>query len=119
MTLADPDLDAGALETLLLSMGDDEFVMGHRLSYWVARGPTIEADNEVASIVQDELGHARLWYELAADDGQTLEDLAIRRPVDERRNSVLVEAPAGGFGETVVRQFLYDRAEERLLDPLH
>lgn len=118
MTLERPDVGNEAVETLLLAMGDDEFVMGHRLSFWVARGPTIEADNEVASIVQDELGHARLWYELAAEDGQTLEDLAIRRPVDVRRNSVLVEPPAGGFGETVVRQFLYDRAEARLLEAL-
>lgn len=118
MTLEVPDVDSAAMETLLLSLADDEFVMGHRLAYWVARGPTIEADNEVSAIVQEELGHARLWYELVAGDGETLEDLAIGRPAAERRNSVLVEPAAGDFGETVVRQFLYDRAEKRLLASL-
>ena len=104
MTLELPALDDEHVQSFLLSLADDELVMGHRLSFWAARGPTIEVDNEVAAIVQDELGHARLWYDLVADGDETLEDLAFGRPASERRNTVLVEAPMADFGETIVRQ---------------
>lgn len=118
MSLDVPALSSEVAKPFLLSLADDELVMGHRLSFWVARGPTIEVDNEVAAIVQDELGHARLWYDVVAEAGETIEDLAFGRPAGQRRNTVLVEAPMADFGETIVRQFLYDRAEELFLSAI-
>lgn len=94
------------LATFLLSLADDEFVLGHRLSDWVTQAPTFEEDNTLASMAQDEMGHARLWYEAVLEhdlpvpgelrpsvDGSPfdLDDLGLNRAPAARRNSVLVE----------------------------
>ena len=39
MTLELPALDDEHVQSFLLSLADDELVMGHRLSFWAARGP--------------------------------------------------------------------------------
>ena len=94
------------LATFLLSIADDDFVIGHRLSDWVTQAPTFEEDNTLASMAQDELGHARLWYEAVlarkltipeelqpsiADSNFELDDLGFNRAPEARRNSVLIE----------------------------
>jgi len=112
--------ETDAVTTLLLSMGDDEFVTGHRMSYWVSRGPSIEEDNAVSSIVQDELGHARLWFEVLTERADvSLVELAVERPAERRRNTVLAEPAYAGFGDLVVRNFLYDEAERLLVEAVH
>lgn len=94
------------LTTFLLAIADDEFVFGHRLSDWVTQAPTFEEDNTLASMAQDEMGHARMWYEAVVDrdvpvpadlrpsvEGASydLDDLGLNRAPEARRNSVLVE----------------------------
>lgn len=94
------------LATFLLSVADDDFVIGHRLSDWVTQAPTFEEDNTLASMSQDELGHARLWYEAVLDrdaeipealqpsvEGSSydVDDLGLNRASAARRNSILVE----------------------------
>ncbi|MCD2204040.1 1,2-phenylacetyl-CoA epoxidase subunit PaaC [Halobacterium sp. KA-6] len=94
------------LTRFLLSLADDDFVIGHRLSDWVAQAPTFEEDNTLASMSQDELGHARMWYEVILDhdlpvpealrpavEGTTydLDNLGLNRAPKARRNSILVE----------------------------
>lgn len=114
--------DAAALsatDRLALAMADDELLTGHHLGYWVARAPTIEEDNAMSSVVQDEMGHARLWYEVVAEGSETdLVDLAFDRPVDQRRNSVIVEPPFEDYGETVVRNLVYNEAERLLVEAI-
>lgn len=94
------------LATFLLSLADDDFVLGHRLSDWVTQAPTFEEDNTLASMAQDEMGHARMWYEAVLDKRMTipeelhpsvdgtdydLDDVGLNRAPDARRNSVFVE----------------------------
>lgn len=94
------------LATFLLSIADDEFVLGHRLSDWTTQSPTFEEDLTLASMAQDEMGHGRLWYEAVTDrdlsvpdelapaiPGSTfdVDDLGLNREPNARRNSVLVE----------------------------
>lgn len=118
MTLA-TDLEGDVREaaaTVLLAVADDDFVWGHRLSEWVALGPTMEEDNTLAAMSQDELGHARLFYEYVADHvGSDLDRLALNRPAGERRNTTLVEAPHADFADTIAINYCYDEAERRLL----
>lgn len=104
---------------LLTAIGDDEYLYGDRLSSWLTIAPTLEEDNVLTSIAQDEMGHARLWFELVADyRDTTVDDLAIYRAADRRRNSTLVERPHEDFADTVVRSFLYDHYERLLLEAL-
>ena len=48
-----------ALEELLLTLADDEFVLGFWDSEWTGIAPQLEEDVAMSSLATDELGHAR------------------------------------------------------------
>ncbi|GAB3036523.1 1,2-phenylacetyl-CoA epoxidase subunit PaaC [Natronobiforma cellulositropha] len=104
-----------ATERFLLAIADDEFVTGQRFAEWVTVGPTMEEDNVLSSLAQDEMGHARLWYELI-DHGRDLDTVGYNRRPSERRNSILLETEHTDFGDTIVINFLYDTAETLVLE---
>lgn len=113
-----------ALGGLLLAMADDEVLLGHRDAEWVGHAPILEADIAIASIAQDEIGHALLWYSLLQELGWPDPDrMAYFRDPPEFRNATLVELPRGDWAFTIVRQFLFDFAEkvrlEALMDSAH
>jgi len=115
----EPTVEEAALREFLLGLADDDFALGHRLTDWVGLGPTMEEDNTLASIAQDELGHARLWYEALADRGLVegdLDDLALNRRPAARRNSTLVEVDHDDYADVVAISLLYHDAERRLLE---
>ncbi len=107
--------DAGhraALRALLLSMADDDLILGHRHSEWTGFAPDIESDVALSSIAQDEIGHARLLYEQAgALDGTPPDRLAYARGVGEYTNAVLLERENGDWAYTIMRAWLYDQAD--------
>ncbi len=108
-----------ALAEVLLAVADDELVIGHRHAEWTGLGPDIESDVALSSIAQEELGHARLFYERVADlRGTDPDTLAYGRTAEEFRNSALVERPNGDWAETLVRLVLYEHAEQVRLDAL-
>jgi ring-1,2-phenylacetyl-CoA epoxidase subunit PaaC len=93
-----------------LCLADDALVLGHRLSQWSSRAPTLEEDIALSNLALDLIGQARLLYTLAGKTegkGQTEDDLAYFRGPDEFRNILLVELPNGDFAQTMVRQLLY------------
>lgn len=108
-----------ALAGYLLSIADDELILGHRHSEWTGFGPDIESDVALSSIAQEEIGHARLFYErvgeLAGGDPDTL---AFGRPSEQFRNAVLTERANGHWGYSLVRMFLYDRVDAVRLDAM-
>ncbi|HSH81356.1 MAG TPA: Phenylacetic acid catabolic protein, partial [Herpetosiphonaceae bacterium] len=59
-------LPRAALRELLLSLADDDFVTGYTNSEWTGIAPMLEEDLAFSSLAQDELGHARLFYDLLA-----------------------------------------------------
>ena len=64
----------------LLELADDELILGWRDSEWTGIAPTLEEDVAFSSIAQNEIGHARALYELAARDlGTTADALAFDR----------------------------------------
>jgi ring-1,2-phenylacetyl-CoA epoxidase subunit PaaC len=104
---ADPRLE------LLLSIADDELILGHRHSEWTGWAPYLEEDLAFSSIGQDEMGHARLLYELAEPlAGRDPDALAFGRRPEEYRNALLCERPNGDWGYTIARQWLYDEADD-------
>jgi ring-1,2-phenylacetyl-CoA epoxidase subunit PaaC len=112
--------EQAAVEACLRGLADDEFVLAERYTEWQVRGPTLESDLAVANIAQDELGHARLWYDLLEDFGYTESELIWERPPEDFHHATLVERPfeRGDWADAIVRGFLYDEFEALRLDAL-
>lgn len=112
-----------ALKTKLLAMADDELVLGHRDSEWTGHAPILEEDIAFANIALDEIGHARLWYELLADlegaDRASYPDhLSFFRDARDFRNLRMAELPKGDWAFTILRQYLLDLKEVLTLDQM-
>jgi len=102
-----------ALRDYLIALADDELLLGHRDAEWTGHAPILEEDIAFSSLAQDELGHALTWYTLAHDLGALEPDRsAFFRSAHEFRNAMLVELPVGDWAFTVVRQYLFDAAEQ-------
>jgi ring-1,2-phenylacetyl-CoA epoxidase subunit PaaC len=109
--IADPAVRT-ALREWLLRIADDELAIGHRHSEWTGVGPDIESDVAMSSIAQEELGHARLFYEqIAGDEPGGADRLAFGRPPEQFRNAVLLELPNQGWEFSIVRLSLYEAFE--------
>ena len=75
-----------------LEIADDELILGWRNSEWTGIAPLLEEDVAFSSISQNEIGHARALYELAARElGTTADELAFDREPGEYRCSKLVQ----------------------------
>jgi ring-1,2-phenylacetyl-CoA epoxidase subunit PaaC len=107
------DREREAVELLLYRLADDEFVLADRYTDWQVYAPTIESDIAIANIAQDELGHARLWYDLLEDFGYSEPELIWERDPASFRHSTLCERPfaEGDWADAIVRSYLYDEAE--------
>ena len=121
-----------ALYRYLLTIGDDELVLGSRDAEWTGIAPIIEEDVAFSSLAQDEIGHARLFYGLAAEltDGD-VDFIAYLRPENEYYHARLLESrftvfydPDGNhegsveWAKAIVRRFLYDIFDELRLESL-
>jgi len=94
---------------LLLSLADDELVIGWRDSEWTGIAPLLEEDVAFSSIAQNEIGHARALYELLTDDADAL---AFDRPLDAYRCAPLVELRLLDWAHAIARRWLYEVADE-------
>ena len=95
----------------LLRLGDNALVLGQRLTEIVAAGPELEEELANANLALDYLGQARMFYSYAdelegKDRGEDY--FAFLREEGEFRNLLLVEQPNGHFGDTIIRQVLFD-----------
>ena len=103
----------------LLELADDELILGWRDSEWTGIAPSLEEDVAFSSIAQNEIGHARALYELAARDlGTTTDALAFDRSPDEYRSAPLVELRRLDWARTIARHWLYETADELRLAEL-
>ena len=118
----------------LLALADDEHMVGARHTNWIGLGPFLEEDLAFCSIAQDELGHAIALYRLILDDerpaadGTTatgerdaeadlrdqlaLDAFAMMREPGDYRSCWLAEIECSEWNDSLVRHWLYDRAEE-------
>jgi len=104
---------------LLLSLADDELILGWRDSEWTGIAPTLEEDVAFSSIAQNEIGHARALYELAAAElGTDADALAFDRSPDEYRCAPLVELHLLEWAPTIARRYLYEEADRVRIDAL-
>lgn len=104
---------------LLLELADDELILGWRDSEWTGIAPTLEEDVAFSSIAQNEIGHARALYELAAVElGSDADALAFDRAPDEYRCAPLVELHLLEWAHTIARRWLYEEADRVRIDAL-
>ncbi|MFN2484360.1 MAG: 1,2-phenylacetyl-CoA epoxidase subunit PaaC [Candidatus Limnocylindria bacterium] len=108
-----------ALAELLLSMADDEFVIGYWDSEWTGIAPMLEEDVAFSSIAQDEIGHARVLYELLAElTGDDADRIAYGREPDAYRHARLLNHARGDWAFSIARRYLYDTADAVRLEAL-
>ena len=119
-----PSETADVIE-FLLRTGDNTLVLGHRVSEWCGHSPVLEEDIALANSALDLIGQTQLWLGLAGEleasvNGQarTADQLAYLRDAAQFRNVLLVERPNGDFGQTLMRQFLFDAWHLELLKAL-
>jgi ring-1,2-phenylacetyl-CoA epoxidase subunit PaaC len=92
----------------LLRRADDALVLGHRLSEWTGRAPTLEEELALANLALDLIGQARALYQYAGElTGFDEDQLAYLRDAGAFRNCLLVEQPNGDFARTIVRHVFY------------
>ena len=112
-----PDgVDAAALATYCLMLGDDALIYSHRLQQWMTRLPELEEETALANIALDLLGQARMLLARAGQaegalasgrDGRTEDQLAFFRPENEFRNVRLVEGLDADFAELTGRLLVF------------
>ena len=104
---------------LLLELADDELILGWRNSEWTGIAPFLEEDVAFSSISQNEIGHARALYELAAQAlGTTADALALDRGPEEYRSAPLVELRRLEWARTIARHWLYETADQIRIEAL-
>src|ERR1700726_742415 len=115
-----PDgVDAAALATYCLMLGDDALVYSHRLQQWMTRLPELEEETAVANIALDLLGQARLLLSRAGGiTGQTEDQLAFFREEKEFRSVRLAEHADRDFAELVVRLLMFSAWRLALFEAL-
>lgn len=105
----------------LMRFGDNTLVLGHRISEWCGHAPVLEEDIALANTALDLIGQTQMWLGLAAEvegQGRSADDLAMLRDVWDFRCALLVEQPNGDFGQTMMRQFLFDLWHDLMLTEL-
>jgi ring-1,2-phenylacetyl-CoA epoxidase subunit PaaC len=108
-----PDgVDAAALASYCLMLGDDALIYSHRLQQWMTRLPELEEETALANIALDLLGQARMLLARAGQAegaaqpdgrGRTEDELAFFRDEHEFRNVRLVEGLDADFAELTGR----------------
>jgi ring-1,2-phenylacetyl-CoA epoxidase subunit PaaC len=92
-----------------LRLADNALILGHRLSEWCSKAPTLEIDMALSNIALDLIGQSRNLYQYAAslEGKKTEDDFAYLRDAHDFKNCLLVEMPNGDFAMTIMRQFLF------------
>ncbi len=106
------------LPPFLLHRADTCLVLGQRLASWCGHGPILEQDIALTNVALDLVGQARNYYQYAAEvegQGRTEDDLAYLRDDRDFLNPLICETDNGDWGQTVLRQFLFDEHHYLLL----
>jgi len=116
-----PEVTNDQLFEFLCRMGDNTLVLGHRVSEWCGHAPVLEEDIALANTALDLIGQTQMWLGLAGEiegKGRTADDLAFLRDAWDFRNVLLAEQPNGDFGQTMMRQYLFDTWHLLMLNAL-
>ena len=113
--------DKATLAAYASRLGDNALVLGQRMIELVAASPELEEELANANFSLDYIGQARMFYTYAGEcegTGRDEDDFAFLRPEHEYQNLLLVEQPNEHFGESTVRQVLFESWYVLLLEAL-
>lgn len=99
------------LQEYVLRLADNALILGQQVSAWCGHAPALEEDIAFANTALDLIGQATLWLTYASEldaDGRSADDLAFLRGEREFTNALLVEQPNGDFGQSLMRQYIFD-----------
>ncbi len=103
----------------ILYLADNVMILGQRLGELCGHGPILEQDIAITNISLDLIGEARNYYQYLAEvEGKHEDDYPMNRDVRSFKNVILVERPNGHWGDTIMRQFMFDCFHYYLLDGL-
>ena len=93
-----------------LRIADNSLILGQRMAEWCSKGPTLEEDIAMSNIALDLFGQANgfLNYAATIDGKKTADDFVFKRKVNEFYNLQIVELENNDFGNTMIRNLLYD-----------
>ena len=103
--------DQSTITAYATRLGDNALILGQRMIENVAAYPELEEELANANFSLDFIGQARMFYSYAGEcegRGRSEDDFAFLRPEHEYRNLLLLEQPNGDFGDSLVRQFLFE-----------
>ncbi|MBC7885445.1 MAG: phenylacetate-CoA oxygenase subunit PaaC, partial [Saprospiraceae bacterium] len=97
------------IKDFVLSLADNVLILGQRLGEWCGHGPVLEQDIALTNIALDLIGEARNYYQYLAEvEGNEENDYPMKRDVRSFKNVLLVEQPNGHWGDTIMRQLMFD-----------
>lgn len=102
-------------------LGDNGLIIGHRMSEWCYKAPTLEMEMALMNCALDLIGQARELYSYGAEvegTGKTEDDFAYLRDEVDYRNLLLTEMPNGDWGYTIVRLFYFSAFTKLFYDAL-
>jgi ring-1,2-phenylacetyl-CoA epoxidase subunit PaaC len=101
------------IKELIIKMGDDELILGHRNSEWTGLGPVMEEDIAFSSMAQDKIGHSWALYRILHEElgGEDPDQFAFMRGEKDFKCCHLTEMPIGSYDFSLMRHFLFDHAE--------
>ena len=105
------DNSQNSLQAYVLRLADNALILGQRLSEWCGHAPALEEDIATANTALDLIGQARNWFDYASKldaEGRNEDQLALLRDENQYTNVLLVEQPNGTYGNTLMRQFIFD-----------
>lgn len=103
----------------ILYLADNVMILGQRLGELCGHGPVLEQDIAMTNISLDLIGEARNYYQYLAEiDSGHEDDYPMKRDVRSFKNVILVERPNGHWGDTIMRQFMFDCFHYYLLEGL-
>jgi ring-1,2-phenylacetyl-CoA epoxidase subunit PaaC len=97
------------IKDFILMLADNSMILGQRLGEWCGHGPILEQDIALTNIALDIIGEARNYYAYLAEiEGKKEDDYPMLRKERAFRNVLLAETPNGHWGQTIIRQFMFD-----------
>jgi len=99
-----------ALQRHILRLADSKRLMGIRYSDWNLGAPTIETGIAMASMTQDEWGHARLLYAMLKEFGVDPVATEHERPAETYQNIASVDAAFPDWAAVIAAVVIVDGA---------
>lgn len=97
------------VKDFILMLADNSMILGQRLGEWCGHGPILEQDIALTNIALDIIGEARNYYAYLAEiEGKNEDDYPMLRSERLFRNVLLTEQANGNWGDTMMRQFMFD-----------